>query len=164
MAYCTKPKNVCPVCDARGCVRTVPAGGAIHSPDFSTQTYRCPSCGASVRYCDLRQLTAPERAERTEHHRAMHREWMRDNAEHVRRRAREHRAESREELNARRRARYAADPAMRERIRAEHRRYYEANREKVKIANKRYVAEHFDEVQARKKRWKLMKLREGNDA
>lgn len=159
MTYCDKPKDVCPECDARGCVRVKPAGGLTAAAGFANAPYRCPSCGATMRYCDLRQLTAPEREERAEHHRRMHREWLERNADHVRRTAREYRATNRDDFNRRRREKYASDPATRERVRREHRSYYERNRDKVKERCDRYVREHFYQVQLRKKRWALEKER-----
>lgn len=159
MAYCRKPKDVCPKCDSRGCSRAEPAGGLTAAAGFANAPYKCPSCGAVVRYCDLRQLTLHEREERAEHHRLMHREWLRRNADHERRVAREHRATHRAEHNRRMRERYASDPEYRERVRRQHRDYYERNKDKVKERCDRYVREHFHEVQLRKKRWALEKAR-----
>lgn len=159
MTACKRPKNVCPKCDHRGCERVKPAVGLTAAAGFANAPYKCPRCGATVRYCDLRQLTAEEREERAGHHARMHREWLERNADHCKRTAMEYRAAHRAELNRRRREKYASDQATRERVRVDHRSYYERNKDKVKEANDRYVREHFYEVQMRKKRWALKKAR-----
>lgn len=158
MAACEKPKNVCPRCDHRGCERvylpTAPKCSPFNHP------YRCPSCGAVFRQCEMRNLTAPERAEAQERKRSKAREYKEVHADRLRRLGAEWSATHRERTRMNERERYGKSERVRDERKANARRWSEENPERRKEISRRYYERHRHEIAFRRKRKLLDKLRE----
>ena len=159
MAACRKPKNVCPRCDNRGCERVHLPMAPQCSP--FNHPWRCPSCGAVFRQCEMRCLTAPERAEAKERERRKAREYKEAHADRLKRIGREWSATHREQTRRRERERYAASEDVRAERQANARRWSEENPERRREISARYYERHRHEIAFGRKKKLLDELREG---
>lgn len=159
MTACKKPKDVCPRCDHRGCERvylpTPPRCSPFNHP------WRCPSCGAVFRQCEMRNLTATERAEANERKRRKAREYKEAHADSLKRTSREWAATHRGRTRMNERERYRKSERFRDERRANAKRWAEENPEKRREISARYYERHRHEIAFRRKRKLLDELREG---
>ena len=133
-----RPRDVCPDCGARGCVRA----DERHGGNVFLRPYRCPACGAVHAFCDLKRNTPEEAAEALELKRAYKRKWYAENREHALAVEKRRRDENRDAINRKARVKWRTDPEFRAKKLAASAEYGKANKELRRAISARYYEGH----------------------